>query len=84
MKVLSDAGPRLVGLRGRGSGLKERSHPTEELLLKLADLDRMDLLLLGQLGDRPALPGRLQGLEGGRVMHANRNHVSLGDEPRRK
>src|ERR1700677_1802330 len=50
-----------VGLSSRRSVLEERLHAVEELLLPLADLDRVDLELLGQLGDGLGLFGGLQG-----------------------
>src|SRR5215207_9016295 len=55
--------------------------PVEELLLPLADLDGMDLVRLGELGDGLGLLGGLQGdlgLEGGRVALACAGH----DAPR--
>jgi hypothetical protein len=57
-----------IGLSGRRPVLEEGLHAVEELLLPLADLDRVDLKLLRQLGDRLGLLGGLQGelgLEGG-------------------
>src|SRR3954454_13888316 len=67
-----------IGLSGRRSALKEGLDAVEELLLPLADLDRVDLVLLGQLGDGPGLLGGLQGdlgLEGGCVLLADSSHV---------
>src|SRR5438105_1032417 len=54
----------------------------EELLLPLADLDGMDLIRLGQLGESPGLLGGLQGdfrLEGGRMPLACTSHVAPRD-----
>src|SRR6185312_2753836 len=68
-----------VGSAGRRPGLEEPLQAVEELLLPLADLDRMDLMVLGQLGDRLLLLGGLQGdlgLECRRVSLANSSHVT--------
>ena len=65
-------------------GLEESLHAVKELLLPLADLDRMNLLLLGQLGDGLALLGRLQGhlgLECRRVFLTDASHASPWFEP---
>jgi hypothetical protein len=51
----------------------ERLGDVAELLLPLADLDRVDLKGLGQLGQGPGLFGGFQGdpsLEGGRMSLA--------------
>src|SRR3954453_13015203 len=67
-----------VGRPGRRSVLEEGLHAVEELLLPLADLDRVDLELLGQLGDGLGLLGGLQGdlcLEGRRVLLADSSHA---------
>src|SRR5262245_24205279 len=51
----------------------------EELLLPLADLDRVDLIRLGELGEGPGLLGGLRGdlgLERGRMPLACRSHES--------
>ena len=50
-----------VGLSSRRAVLKKSLHAVEELLLPLADLDRVDLELLGQLSDGLGLLGGLQG-----------------------
>jgi len=68
-----------IGLSCRGPALEDRFDPVEELLLPLADLDRVDLELLGQFGDRLGLLGGLQGdlgLEGLGVTRANMIYVS--------
>ena len=52
----------------------------EELLLPLADLDRVDLIRLGELGGGPGLLGRFQGdlgLERGRVLFARPSHDAM-------
>src|SRR3954462_15380351 len=67
-----------IGLSGRRSVLEEGLDAVEELLLPLAELDRVDLVLLGQLGDGLGLLGGLQGdlgLEGGCVLLADSSHV---------
>src|SRR4051795_2352907 len=67
-----------IGLSGRRSVLEEAFHAVKELLLPLADLDRVDLELLGQLGDGLGLLGGLQGdlcLEGRRVLLADSSHA---------
>src|SRR3954471_13520053 len=67
-----------IGLSCRRSVLEEGLHAVEELLLPLADLDRVDLELLGQLGDGLGLLGGLQGdlcLEGRRVLLADSSHA---------
>src|SRR5512135_2416636 len=54
----------------------------EELLLPLADLDGVDLIGPGELGDSPGLLGGLQGdlgLEGGRVSLACTGHETPRD-----
>src|SRR5947209_3373829 len=56
--------------------------PVEERLLPLADLDGMDLVRLGELGDGLGLLGGLQGdlgLEGGRVALACAGHHAPRD-----
>src|SRR5512147_1887463 len=56
--------------------------PVEELLLPLADLDRVDLEGLRQFGDGPGLLGGLQGdlgLEGGRMPLAFAGHEAPRD-----
>src|SRR5581483_9180934 len=61
---------------------EERLGAVEELLLPLADLDGVDLIRLGELGDGSGLLGGLQGdlsLEGGRMPFACTGHEAPRD-----
>src|SRR5262249_48832764 len=62
---------------------EERLGAVEELLLPVADLDRVDLEGLGQLGQGPGLLGGLQGdpgLEGRGISLASARHDAPRDE----
>jgi hypothetical protein len=62
---------------------EERLGAVEELLLSLADLDRVDLERLRQLGESPGLPGGLQSdpsLEGRGIALACACHDAPRDE----